>query len=271
MLRDVDVLQNIKNQMFDVMIADYSDDCARILKLHFNIPTLVYNSFGFLPLQNSLFYPTVPSFVCSGVCCYTDRMTFRQRVENFVQLLLGYFIVYPQCENVFQALKDKYGIAPDRFVSEAFQDSLVVAHVTFALDYPRPLMPNIILLPGLHTVVKPIPSDLQQFLDNSEPEGTIVMSFGSMVSSLSADVAMKFVNVFSRLKQRVIWRYSGDLENHPNFPENIKLVGWFPQNDVLSHPNVKLFISHCSMKGTMEAMHHEIPILGFPLLGKFVL
>ena len=266
-LRDSSLLQRIKDAKFDVMIADYSDDCARILELHFNIPTLVYNSVGLLPLQNALFYPIIPSFVCSGVFCYTDKMTFRERVENFIQLVMGYFIIYPKCDNIFNDLKDKYGIAPDKSVREAFRDTIVIAHVTFALDYPRPLMPNVVTIPGLHTTVKPLPRDLQEFLDNSAPEGAIVMSFGSMVSSLSPEIALKFFNVFSRLRERVIWRYSGELQNYPDFPENLKLVGWFPQHDVLAHPMVKLFISHCGMTGTMEAMHHGLPILGFPLLG----
>ena len=80
------------------------------------------------------------------------------------------------------------------------------------------------LLPGLHTDIKPLPSDLEECLDLAS-EGAVVMSFGSVVSSLSPEVALKFFNVFSRLKQRVVWRYSGELGNQQNFPENIKLVG----------------------------------------------
>ena len=193
----------------------------------------------------------------------------------------GYGIVCPSicvCGSIFiyymrallicvNNLKDKYSIAVGKSVREAFKDTIVIAHVTFALDYPRPLMPNVVLIPGLHTAVKPLPRDLQEFLDNSAPEGAIVMSFGSMVSSLSPEIALKFFNVFARLRQRVIWRHSGELQNDPDFPKNLKLVSWFPQNDVLAHPMVKLFISHCGKTGTMEAMHHGLPILGFPLLG----
>ena len=251
------------------MVADYGDECARILKLYFNIPTVLYNPVGFLPFPNALLYPIIPSFVCSGPFCYTDKMAFRERVENFVQLLIGYFIIYPKCDEIFNELNDKYGIAPGKSVRDAFRDTFVITHASFAFDYPRPLMPNVVTIPGLPSIVKPLPPDLQEFLDNSAPEGTIVMSFGTMVSSLSPEIALKFLNVFSRLKQRVIWRYSGELQNHPDFPKNLKLVGWFPQNDALAHPMVKLFISHCGNTGNMEAIHHGLPILGFPLFGMY--
>lgn len=40
---------------------------------------------------------------------------------------------------------------------------------------------------------------------------------------------------------------------------------WMPQDDVLAHPNVKLFISHCGKGGISEARYHGVPILGIPV------
>ena len=39
-----------------------------------------------------------------------------------------------------------------------------------------------------------------------------------------------FVNVFSRLKQRVLWKWPTEM---PDLPSNVKLSKWIPQQDVL--------------------------------------
>jgi glucuronosyltransferase len=55
-----------------------------------------------------------------------------------------------------------------------------------------------------------------------------------------------FVNVFSRLKQRVIWKW--ETETMPDLPPNVKLSKWLPQQDILGKmwteidPRITLFI-----------------------------
>ena len=34
-----------------------------------------------------------------------------------------------------------------------------------------------------------------------------------------------------------------------------------------AHKNVKVFISHCGLLGSQEAMYHATPIIGMPLIG----
>lgn len=71
-----------------------------------------------------------------------------------------------------------------------------------------------------------------------------------------------FLEKFRSLKQKVLWKFETDL---PNLPKNVKIDKWLPQDDILAHPNVKLFISHCGKGGITEAKYHGIPILGIPL------
>jgi len=41
-----------------------------------------------------------------------------------------------------------------------------------------------------------------------------------------------FVNVFGRLKQRVIWKWEDD--SMTDLPPNVKTSKWLPQQDILS-------------------------------------
>ncbi|KAL8475808.1 hypothetical protein ACS0TY_028461 [Phlomoides rotata] len=52
------------------------------------------------------------------------------------------------------------------------------------------------------------------------------------------------------------------------FQEKVKnqglMVGWAPQQQVLSHPSVCLFISHCGWNSTMEGIGNGLPFLSWP-------
>lgn len=64
---------------------------------------------------------------------------------------------------------------------------------------------------------------------------------------------------FSDIK--VLWKWDSDNVTMPN---NVLTRKWLPQNDILAHPNVKLFISHGGLFGSQEAVHHGVPVLGIP-------
>lgn len=51
-----------------------------------------------------------------------------------------------------------------------------------------------------------------------------------------------------------------------DLPVNIKTVTWAHQNDILGHPEIKAFISHCGMNSVLEAGYHGVPVVAVPLM-----
>ena len=91
--------------------------------------------------------------------------------------------------------------------------------------------------------------------------GVIFVSFGSMLkgSLMSEKMRQIFTHAFGKLKQRVLWKWeSEDMEGKP---DNVMLSKWLPQQDLLAHPNLKLFISHMGQSSSQEALCHQVPVV----------
>ena len=46
---------------------------------------------------------------------------------------------------------------------------------------------------------------------------------------------------------------------------NIKVVEWLPQNDLLAHKDIKVFVSHVGHNSLYESTFHGVPLVAFPL------
>jgi len=60
-----------------------------------------------------------------------------------------------------------------------------------------------------------------------------------------------FMNAFAQLKYKVVWKW--EIGSMDDLPSNVKLSDWLPQQDLLAHPNVKLFITHGGFGSITEA------------------
>ncbi|CAI6350000.1 unnamed protein product [Macrosiphum euphorbiae] len=146
---------------------------------------------------------------------------------------------------------------------ELVKPSVIFTNTHFITEPSRPLTPDVVQIGGIHlTPPESIPKDILEFIDDAT-HGVIYFSFGSIVSmsSLPENVQSAFREVLARLPQKVLWKYDGEMKDKP---KNVMTRKWFPQRDILLHPNVKLFISHGGVSGVYEAVDAGVPVLGFP-------
>uniref|UniRef100_T1GWU5 UDP-glucuronosyltransferase n=1 Tax=Megaselia scalaris TaxID=36166 RepID=T1GWU5_MEGSC len=112
-----------------------------------------------------------------------------------------------------------------------------------------------------------ISQHLGEFLDTAE-NGAIFFSLGSTAKSsdLSPETVKLFFNVLSKLPQKILWKWD-DVENVPGKSDNILFDKWVPQNDVLAHKNLRLFITHGGKGSVVESQYHGVPMIVIPLFG----
>lgn len=83
------------------------------------------------------------------------------------------------------------------------------------------------------------------------------------MSEITSDRLAAILTVFGKLKQKVVMKW--ELDTPPTEkPANVFISKWLPQDDILAHPSLRLFITHCGLGGIGEAKYHGVPIVGIP-------
>ncbi|XP_018561500.1 UDP-glucuronosyltransferase 2B15-like [Anoplophora glabripennis] len=61
----------------------------------------------------------------------------------------------------------------------------------------------------------------------------------------------------------VLWKFETKIIN---LPENIRTAKWLPQQKILNHPNLKLFICQGGLQSIEEAIYGEVPFVIIPFI-----
>ena len=80
---------------------------------------------------------------------------------------------------------------------------------------------------------------------------------------MSSEQMEMFLQTFRSLKYNVIWKWNED--DISDLPPNVKLSKWLPQQDLLAHPNLRVFVTHGGLLSVQEALYHQTPLVGIPL------
>lgn len=277
------------NSSFDLIIYDtFLFDLG--LSHHFKAPVIAVTSMaatdaGSLLVGNPMPLSYVPSFLLP----FPEEMTFFQRVANtllgHIGLLATYYIFWPFNDHLIHT---KFPDAPP-LVDSIQNISLLFINTHYSFESPRPYMPNMIQIGGLHIVNQTLPEDLKLFLDEAK-EGVILFSLGTNLKSseLSGEKIEAILTTFGKFKNKFLCKFEDDSFK---VPKNVKVAKWIPQQAVLgkinlftifskqickfylfgfafkAHPNTKAFITHGGLLSVVEAIHYGVPFIGIPGFG----
>ncbi|KAL5266656.1 hypothetical protein ACHWQZ_G003883 [Mnemiopsis leidyi] len=133
------------------------------------------------------------------------------------------------------------------------------------IDGPTPFGPGVLTLGGSlctkydYAELSASPG-LAEFVD-SATDGFIYVSFGSVQQDVSPEEQAKWVETFSKLPYKVVWKQS---ESVVSLPENTRTFPWLAQMSLLQHPNIRLFITHGGYASKLEATCAGVPLLVVP-------
>ncbi|NXK00368.1 UD11 glucuronosyltransferase, partial [Corythaixoides concolor] len=154
LLYNKELVRYLEESKFDAVFTDPILPCGQILAEHLSVPSVFFLQQIPCGLEfEGTQCPNPPSYVPRLFTAYTDRMNFFQRVKNLIFDLLNYFL----CDLIFEPYS--------KLASEFLRRDVMVLHLLrqasiwlmkldFVLHYPRPLMPNMILVSGVNCAYK---------------------------------------------------------------------------------------------------------------------
>ncbi|XP_056676115.1 UDP-glucuronosyltransferase 1A3-like isoform X3 [Monodelphis domestica] len=261
-----ELMSALEQAHYDAVLTDPVNPCGAILALHLSLPAVYY--FREIPcdfLAAGTHCPVPSSYVPRMFTENADRMTFPERVKNMLYALphsVACHIMYSSFTKLATELLDR-----DVSIADILSHGSVwLLRSDFALDYPRPLMPNMVFIGGMSCAsTKQLPQEFEAYVNASGEHGVVVFSLGSMVSEIPMAKAMEIAEALGTIPQTVLWRYTGKPPS--NLAKNTKLVKWLPQNDLLAHPKARAFITHAGSHGIYEGICNGVPMVLMPLFG----
>ncbi|VFQ75593.1 unnamed protein product [Cuscuta campestris] len=117
--------------------------------------------------------------------------------------------------------------------------------------------------------------DINRWL-RTQPESSVVyISFGSILNP-SKPQKEEIARALLETKRPFLWVIRKKLENEAAGEEDGELsrreelekqgmiVGWCAQTEVLKHPSVGCFVTHCGWNSTLESICSGVPVVAFP-------
>jgi glucuronosyltransferase len=149
------------DEKFDVVVNDvFHTDCFLPFAYKFKALSIGFSTSVLMPWANDrMGNPDNPSYIPNLFTSYSDRMNFVERFVNAVTTVLYKVLYHFLSESASQLLaRQHFGEDTPDLAELARNISLVLVNSHFSLNAPRPLVPSVVEIGGLHiSKPKPLP------------------------------------------------------------------------------------------------------------------
>ncbi|XP_056352035.1 UDP-glucuronosyltransferase 1A1-like [Oenanthe melanoleuca] len=154
LFKNEELIKDLEETKFDAVLTDPVLPCGAILAERLSLPAIFFYLLVPCELEFAATQcPNPPSYVPRAFSDNADHMTFFQRVMNLLydipDIFLCGFTVNPYSKLASEVLQREVTV-----LDLLRKGSLWLYRLDFVLDYPRPLMPNIIPIGGLNCAQK---------------------------------------------------------------------------------------------------------------------
>ncbi|XP_068692104.1 UDP-glucuronosyltransferase 2A3-like [Montipora foliosa] len=270
MLGDSEVMNEVSSA--DLVVGEFMYLCSALVADQLSLPHVLISAPSLNhPIALAVGLPLSPTYASHSSI---PLSSFMDRAKYIFFWVVAYLSYRQDLCASFGDVKATHNITPEKSIQETLgRVDMIISQVPFGLglENPRPLPPNTrVVGPFLPGPPKPLSDELEQFMQRSGDDGVILVSFGSIVGDLfgiNESVWQMMAEAFAKVPQKVIWKLKLQGTSRISLSENVKLLSWLPQNDILAHHKTRLFIAHAGMNGILESTYHGVPMICSPFFG----
>lgn len=141
------------NKKFDLIIGEFfNSNCFLGLVHKFKAPLIGISSSTIMHWMNERFgNPSHPAYIPNNLMDFSDKLSFFERLENFlVGLIHQMFFTHIVARNDEQIARKYLGQELPPLDKIIMNSSLFLVNTHFTLNLPRPLVPGVIEVGGIH-------------------------------------------------------------------------------------------------------------------------
>ncbi|KFQ20410.1 hypothetical protein N332_11301, partial [Mesitornis unicolor] len=200
------LVAKLQQAKFDILIADPLCIGGELVAQILDIPFVYTFRFSDGNVAERLCggLPSPPSYVPASTRGLTDQMSFTERLQNFLFYFGTDLFFLKFWRDEWDGYYSDVLGRPTTLCETMGKAEIWLIRTYWDFEFPRPFLPNFEFVGGLHCrPAKPLPEEMEEFVQSSGKHGIVVFSLGSMVYNLTEEKSNMVASALSRLPQKV--------------------------------------------------------------------